>query len=125
MIKTTVLEYIEKHFPAPCYFKTDKYEVGTILYTSNPYFRTNATIIGIVRFAKTPSYVVLTDIGNIIEQTEVDLSIHYLPPVCKRTDKMAVDWWEHFTFSPNLAEFKYDRRKEVRLHAELYEKQDR
>ena len=80
MIKTTVLEYIEKHFPAPCYLKTDKYEVGTILYTANPYWRTNATIVDI----KNSSYIVLTDIGNVISVDLETLQQDYLPPVCKR-----------------------------------------
>lgn len=96
MIKTTVLEYIEKHFPAPCYLKTDKYEVGTILYTSNPYFRTNATIIGIVRFAKTPSYVVLTDIGNILEVEIETLKQDYLPPVCMRTSSLPLKYEDYY-----------------------------
>ena len=61
-IEKTVLQYLSETFPAPFYINTNKYEVGTILYTANPYWRTNATIVDI----KNSSYIVLTDIGNVI-----------------------------------------------------------
>ena len=35
-IEKTVLEYLSETFPAPFYINTNKYEVGTILYTANP-----------------------------------------------------------------------------------------
>lgn len=43
-----VLEYLQDTFYSSFYLKTDKYEIGTILYTANPYRRTNATIVDIL-----------------------------------------------------------------------------
>lgn len=79
-IEKTVLEYLSETFPAPFYINTNKYEVGTILYTANPYWRTNATIVDI----KNSSYIVLTDIGNVMSVDLETLQQDYLPPVCKR-----------------------------------------
>lgn len=86
-IYSTVLEYLSKHFSAPFYIKTDKYEIGTVLYTANPYIRTNATIIGIEKSIGT-FYTVLTDIGNIMKVNAKTLELEYLPPVCKRTNEV-------------------------------------
>lgn len=83
-IYSTVLDYLDEHFAAPFYVKTNKYEIGTILYTANPYIRTNATIIGIEQSIGT-FYTVLTDIGNVMKVNAKTLELEYLPPVCKRT----------------------------------------
>ena len=40
-----VQKYLRQEFIAPFYLKTNSYELGTILYTKNPYKRTNATIV--------------------------------------------------------------------------------
>ena len=79
-IVPTVIEYLNDTFEAPFLLKTDKYEIGTVLYTANPYWRTNATIVDI----KNSSYIVLTDIGNVISVDLETLQQDYLPPVCKR-----------------------------------------
>lgn len=82
-INPTVIEYLNETFKAPFLVKTDKYEIGTVLYTANPYIRTNATIVDIVKTIGI-FYVVLTDIGNIIHLNEVTLKEEYLPPQAKR-----------------------------------------
>ena len=74
-IEKTVLQYLSETFPAPFYINTNKYEVGTILYTANPYWRTNATIVDI----KNSSYIV-----NVMSVDLETLQQDYLPPVCKR-----------------------------------------
>lgn len=81
-INPTVIEYLNETFKAPFLVKTDKYEIGTVLYTANPYIRTNATIVDVI-----PSrgiYIVLTDIGNIIHVTVEELKQDYLAPQAKR-----------------------------------------
>lgn len=83
-IYSTVLDYLNEHFAAPFYVKTNKYEIGTVLYTANPYIRTNATIINIEQSIGT-FYTVLSDIGNIMQVNAKTLELEYLPPVCKRT----------------------------------------
>lgn len=81
-IYSSVLDYINTNFPAPFYAKTDKYEVGTLLFTSNPYIRTNATIIEEVEEGNT--YKILTDIGNVLNQDVVTLAANYFKPEAKR-----------------------------------------
>lgn len=84
-VYSTVLDYLNEHFTAPFYVKTNKYEIGTVLYTANPYHRTNATIINIEQSIGT-FYTVLSDIGNIMQVNSKTLELEYLPPVCKRTN---------------------------------------
>ena len=81
-IETTVIDYLNETFEAPFYIKTDKYEIGTVLYTANPYIRTNATIVDLI--PTRGIYIVLTDIGNILHVTEEELKQDYLPPQAKR-----------------------------------------
>ena len=85
--ESTVLKYIKDNFTAPFFIKTDDYEIGTVLYTANPYYRTNATIIDITKSIGT-FYTVLTDIGNILYENKKTLEENYLPPVCKRTNSL-------------------------------------
>lgn len=100
-IKSTVLEYIHNNFSSPFYLKTNKYEVGTILFTANPYLRTNATIIEVL--IEGSMFQVLTDIGNVINQHISELEKSYLPPVCKRTDSSPPeDNLDYFSFKPYL-----------------------
>lgn len=106
-VYSTVLQYLRDTFPAPFYLKTDKYEVGTVLFTANPYLRTNATIIKVL--IENSMYQVLTDIGNIIDVCLEDLKKYYLPPVCKRTDKSpSTDDSNYFLLKEHLG-FKYEQ----------------
>ena len=107
-ISSNVLEYLQKNFNSPFYLKTNKYEVGTILYTSNPYLRTNATIISIL---KEDMYQVLTDIGNVIDQHVSKLAENYLPPVCKRTSEFSPNEKQSFSFRDHL--MKDDINKQI------------
>ena len=93
--ESTVLKYIKDNFTAPFFIKTDDYEIGTVLYTANPYYRTNATIIDITKSIGT-FYTVLTDIGNILYENKKTLEENYLPPVCKRTNSLPKDNEEYF-----------------------------
>lgn len=81
-IQTTVIDYLNETFEAPFLLKTDKFEIGTVLYTANPYWRTNATIVDVI--LPRDIYVVLTDIGNIIHMTAAELLLDYFPPEAKR-----------------------------------------
>jgi hypothetical protein len=92
-INSSVLEYLNDYFPAPFYLKTNKYEVGTVLYTAKPYIRTNATIVNI----KGNTFIILTDIGNLIEVDVKTLESNYLPPVCKRARSVPDLEEEYFT----------------------------
>lgn len=100
-----VLKYIQDNFPAPCYVNTSEYEIGTILFTANPYIRTNATIISVIE--ENNLFQVLTDIGNIINQDKKDLIEYYLPPVCKRTKEWPDNIDDHFTMTCSIQNFKY------------------
>ncbi len=93
--ESTVLKYIKDNFTAPFFIKTDEYEIGTVLYTANPYYRTNATIIDMTKSIGT-FYTVLTDIGNILYENKKTLEENYLPPVCKRTNSLPKDNEEYF-----------------------------
>lgn len=95
-INSSVLEYLNDYFPAPFYLKTNKYEVGTVLYTAKPYIRTNATIIS-VKQDLNPLYTVLTDIGSLIKVGIKTLESNYLPPVCKRARSVPDLEEEYFT----------------------------
>lgn len=94
-IYSTVLEYLHNTFPAPCYVKTNKYEVGTVLYTANPFVRTNGTIIQVI--IEDSVYEVLTDIGNVVHQSKADLEKYYIQPLCKRSTVFPEDPDEHFS----------------------------
>ncbi len=73
-------QYLNENFDAPIFAKTDKYEVGTVLYTVNPQKYTNATIMEVL----SDKYLLLTDIGNFIHLTEQELKSNYLSPECRR-----------------------------------------
>ncbi len=81
-IQKTVIEYLKEKFPAPFFVNTNQYEIGTVLYTANPYWRTNATIVDVI--LPRDIYVVLTDIGNILHMTAAELLLDYFPPEAKR-----------------------------------------
>ena len=111
-IYSSVLEYLHKHFPAPFYLKTDKYEGGTILFTANPYFRTNGTIIDVLK--ENSMYQVLTDIGNIIDQSVDELRKSYLPPVCKRTNKEFLSLEDNFSIDDAIKILNMNRIRKVK-----------
>lgn len=102
---SSVLQYIRTNFPSFNYVKTNQYEVGTVLFTANPYFRTNATIIEVL--IKDSMYKVLTDIGNVVDQSKTDLEKWYLPPCCKRSAVDPLSDEEVFRVSHEHVEFKY------------------
>lgn len=112
-IYSSVLDYLHTHFPAPFYLKTDKYEVGTVLFTANPYFRTNGTIIGVLK--EGIMYQVLTDIGNVIDQSVDELRKSYLPPVCKRTNKELLFLEDNFSIDEAIRNFKHEQIKYFKL----------
>lgn len=101
---SNVIDYLAKQFTSPCFVKTNKYELGTILYTANPYFRTNATIIEEIIVDSV--YKILTDIGNILQVEVKELQQYYLPPVCKRTSNYP-ELSEHFLISDDMKNFSY------------------
>lgn len=105
MSNLTVKEYLSENFTAPFYLKTDKYEVGTVLYTANPYQFTNATIIAKLD-TEHPMFTVLTDIGNFVTFTQESLAEHYLPPVNKRTSTVPENDEDYFDLSL-YKDFKY------------------
>lgn len=98
-LQTTVIDYLNETFEAPFLIKTDKYEIGTVLYTANPYWRTNATIVDVI--LPRGIYIVLTDIGNIIHMTVEELSVDYLPPQSKRHSGPPPDNMEEYFVLPN------------------------
>ena len=98
-IVPTVIEYLNDTFEAPFLLKTDKYEIGTVLYTANPYIRTNATIVDLI--TTRGIYIVLTDIGNILHITEEELKQDYLNPVSKRTSDTPPNDLDEYFKIPN------------------------
>ena len=100
-----VRQYLNSTFKSLGYIKTDKYEVGVILFTANPFYRTNATIIS--EIIPNTIYTVLTDIGNILDLSVDELKQFYLSPVCKRTsEELTID--NCFRISDQIENFKYD-----------------
>lgn len=91
-IQKTVIEYLNEKFTSPFYIKTNEYEIGTVLYTANPYARTNATIVDI----EDEMFVILTDIGNILKEPKHMLEKTYLPPVAKRTNTIPLKVSDYF-----------------------------
>ena len=77
----SVMDLIDETFPVPDYEECTEYEVGTLLHTKVPRFRTNATIFDVL---PDDCFQVVTDIGNVLNVSRSTLEEWYLPPTQKR-----------------------------------------